>query len=126
MTKLPELNQKLKMVRGDTPSWQGQVTDPDNNHAPKNITGCALTFTAKRDIEDADSSAIIRKTIGNGIVLPVGTAGLFTLGPFLVADTQALEDELVGLVFDIQMVLGGNVSTVAKGTLTVSPDSTQS
>lgn len=127
MTTIPELNQKLKMTRGDTPSWQGQVVDPDNSDLPKDITGCTLTFTAKRDVDDADSAAVIQKTVGNGITLPPGNhAGIFTLGPLLPADTQSLPNENIGLVFDIEMVLGGNVSTVAKGVLYVDAEATQS
>lgn len=125
MTVIPELNQKLKMTRGDTASWQGQVKDPDNQYLPKDITGCTLTWTVKRDVEDADSQAVFQKTVGNGIILPVGNhAGIFTLGPLAPADTQGLPNEKVGLVFDVQMVLGGNTSTVAKGVLYVDPETT--
>lgn len=125
MTKLPELNQKLKMTRGDTPSWLGQVKDPDNSYQPKNIQGATLTFTAKYNVDDSDAEAVIRKTVGNGITIPVGNlTGMFTLGPFLATDTQSLPNENLGLVFDIEMVLAGNTSTVAKGVLFVDSETT--
>lgn len=124
MTMQEALNQKLSMVRGDTNSWLGQVTDPDNDDEPINITGCTMTWTVKRDIADGAGAAVIRKTVGNGITLTTPAAGLFKLGPLLPTDTSVLDDEFVGLVFDVEMVdLAGNVVTVAKGTLFVSPDS---
>lgn len=126
MTTLPELNQKLKMTRGDTPTWEGQVRDPDNQYLPKNITGCTLTFTAKRDVDDSDANAVIQKTVGNGLTITTPSAGIFVLGPLLPADTQSLPNENIGLVFDIEMVLGGNVSTVAKGVLYVDAEATDS
>lgn len=125
MSKLPELNQKLRMTRGDTASWQGQVKDPDNSYLPKDIQGASLTFTAKYDVDDSDADAAIRKTVGSGITIPAGNhSGMFTLGPFLTADTQSLENENQALVFDIQMVLAGNTSTVAKGVLYVDAETT--
>lgn len=132
MIKPLELNQKLKMTRGDTASWSGQVKDPDlldvnGNPTPKNIQGAALTFTVKKDIEDPDSSAVFQKTVGNGITIPVGNlTGMFTIGPLTSADTTSLPNETIGLVFDVQMVLAGNKSTVAAGTLTVRAEGTQS
>lgn len=121
------LNQKLRMTRGDTDSWSGQVVDPDNNDAPVDITGYAMTWTVKRSYSDADSEAVIRKTVGSGITFTAPVTGVFRLGPLLPTDTSGFEDSVVGFVFDVQIVdLTGGVRTCAKGTLTVHPDSTRS
>lgn len=122
-----EMNQKLDMVRGDTATWQGQMINPDDNSIINlNSGGISLWFTVKRSYDDDDLNAVIQKTIGHGITVLSGTGGLFQV-TVLPVDTSVLDNELTGLVFDMQMVdASGNKTTPARGTLLVYAETTTS
>lgn len=118
---IAELNQRLTMVRGDNAAWQGIAVDPTNGLA-KNITGCTITFYAKRSSTDDDSAALITKTVGNGITILNAANGIFQVGPLASADTTQLADALTGLVFAVRLVDGAGVkTTISAGTMIVRP-----
>lgn len=87
-------------------------------------------FTAKRDLSDADASAIISKQLGSGITVTtnggVGVDGVLTVA-ITQADTAALPTGYaVALVYDVRLYdAGGDAYTVAQGILTVTPTATQ-
>lgn len=123
----PEYHQKLQTTRGDTSAWNGQVLDPENSNNPVPLGGCQLWWTVKKSNDDDDSGAIWQKTIGNGITVDNNGTGQFKLGPLAAADTKSLPNRVTGYVWDIQLEdLAGNVITVAKGTLLVLPETTDS
>ena len=87
-------------------------------------------FTAKRDLADDDSAAIISKTLASGITITtnggVGVDGVLTVA-ITQADTAALPTGYaVALVYDVRLYdAAGDGYPVAKGTLTVTPTATQ-
>lgn len=108
--------------RGDTIELSVTVT---RSGAAVDLTDADLTFTAKRRYSDADADAVVQKTLGDGIAV-VGDAEdgeiLVTLDP---EDTDSLTRQTV-LLCDVQLVESdGRVTTVASGTLTITPDVTR-
>lgn len=90
------------------------------------LTGASLWFTAKNAIEDADVDAVFQKTDSDGIVVTDAAGGAvdITIDP---EDTEDLGDEEVVLQCDLQVKeLDGTISTVARGSLRISPDVTRS
>lgn len=107
--------------RGDTIRLALVVT---RSSGPVNLTGAALTFTAKRKINDADIDAIAQKTIGAGITVTDAVNGeaVITLPP---ADTDAFTRDTT-LQCDVQMIeLDGTITTIADGTIEVTRDVTR-
>ena len=98
------------------------------------VTGLAANtdarFTAKRDLGDADSLAIISKRLGSGVTVTT-TGDATTNGVLSVAiapaDTAALPaGYAVALPYDVTLYdTLGDEYTVASGTLTVTPSATQ-
>lgn len=67
---------------------------------PTNLVGCSIWFTVKKTRTDADSAAIVVKTIENGgIVLTDGPGGLFRL--YLTPDDCALILTKRGYFWDV-------------------------
>jgi hypothetical protein len=90
-----------------------------------NLTGYAITFTAKKDIKDADAAVTtIQKILGSGIVVTDAPNGKIriTLAP---EDTEDFPDVDTTYICDVQVKKDGVVSTVAKGTMTITPDVTK-
>lgn len=111
----------FQMWRGDTEVFDAAITVAA---AAVNITGCSLTFTAKRSLQDADADAVFQLTTPSEIVITDGPNGLCQI---LVAsaDTSAL---LVPTLCycDLQLVdTFGNVSTTATGALMIKIDVTR-
>lgn len=52
---------RMTVTRRDDEDYELTCTDVDGN--PINLTGCALFFAAKINIDDPDSEAVIRKVI---------------------------------------------------------------
>lgn len=89
-----------------------------------------VRFTAKRDVSDADSAAIISKTLASGIAIT--TAGDATTNGVLTVtlaptDTTALPaGYAVALAYDVSVYdVSGHAYSVAGGVLTVTPTATQ-
>jgi hypothetical protein len=81
---------RWSMMRGDDPPFSFTVSD---DGTPIDLTGCELTWTAKRHYEDAqDADSTIVKTIGDGIEVVSAAAGtiIVTLD---AADTADIESE---------------------------------
>ena len=70
----------LSQMKGEDKVWTVTL---DGN---PNITGWAITFVLKKRL--GDSSALITKTVGSGIVLTTPTTGIFTV-TIAAADTNA-------------------------------------
>ena len=51
----------IKRIKGDTVDLDIQLFDVEDNEI--NLTGCTVFFTVKRNIQDADSKALISKDI---------------------------------------------------------------
>jgi hypothetical protein len=86
----------------------------------QNITGWLIWFTAKRRVADLDAAAVIQHSTASGgvaITNAAGGLGTVTLSP---ADTAALPEQRLKLFADIQgKDGGGNIFTLAKGTLSI-------
>ena len=90
-----------------------------------NLTGYAITFTAKKDIKDSDGAVTtIQKTLGSGIVVTDAADGKIRI-TLASADTEDFPDVDTTYICDVQVKKDGIVSTVAKGTMTVTPDVTK-
>lgn len=110
----------LSMTRGDTAVFTVTLS----NLSASGLTGCSLYFAAKRSVSDA--SPLFTKSIGSGISVTtngsdtVSGVASVSLNP---ADTSSLPDYPTLLDWDCVLVDGsGNHTTVASGTLFVSPD----
>lgn len=125
MSQPEQMSQTLEITRGDTKEWTFAVID--GTGAAVNLTGITSAFfTAKASITEADTDAgVIQKTIGNGITVDAGSAGTGTI-KLVPADTSASIDARVTLVFDFEIIVGGNTYTPAGGSLLIYPDVTRS
>lgn len=98
-----------------------------------------LWFTVKAQHEDADSAAKVQITEAGGLVILNGAAGTSGDGSLTVDDaaagdiTLALEPEASAALavsvlwrYDVQMLAGTVVTTLAEGNFRVEPDITQS
>lgn len=112
----------FQMWRGDTEVFDAAITV---SGVAVNITGCSLTFTAKRSLTDADADAVLQlTTTGGAIVITNGPGGLCTIS-VASADTSALTVPTL-CYCDLQLVdTLGNVSTTATGTLMIKVDVTE-
>lgn len=87
-------------------------------------------FTAKRDVGDADTLAIINKRLAAGITITTDgnatTPGVLSVA-IAAADTQGLPSGYpVALSYDVRLYDAlGDAYTVASGVLTVEPTATQ-
>jgi len=113
----------LQITRGDQKAFTVMLTDGAG--LPINLTGLALTFTAKRRPTDTDAQAIIVKSGVAGIdVATDPSTGVATLR-IDAADTADLTD-LRTLYWDIQVEdMLGDVRTPLSGRLALSPDITR-
>jgi hypothetical protein len=113
----------LSIHRGDTETFTITLTDGAGD--PLDLTGLAITFTAKRRVSDADEDAVIQKTDVDGIVVdadPTSGIAVLTIEP---ADTADLED-LRTLHWDVQVDDGvGGVRTPLLGRLAITADVTR-
>lgn len=107
----------LIMKRGKTLPFSATCT---SNGQPFDLTGATLKFLAKRRAGDADAGAVITKTDGDGIVVPLPTNGVAQV-QILEADTAALANEETVLVWELQVTSSANPFTVAGGLLTIEP-----
>jgi hypothetical protein len=85
---------------------------------PVNLTGLlGATLRAKRYKTDADSAALITKSLGNGITVIDAANGILTVA-FAPADYATITDEV--LEFALKLKSASNiVSTVAEGSITL-------
>ena len=114
------------MVRGTDRQFQitAQLRNPDTGvvTGPLDLTGAAISFTAKRSMADLDANAVITKSVGSGITITNGPGGLATLA-LVPADTLPLEqDRISSLVYSVEVVeASGKRSEIAQGVLYVDP-----
>jgi hypothetical protein len=109
----------LTMRRGDTVKLNITVT---RGGSAVDLTGASIWFTVKNAVTDADPG-VFQKTVGSGIVVTNAAAGQAQI-TIANADTSAIVGSRT-LLYDIQVKeAGGDITTVANGTITVSPDVT--
>ncbi|MBF0115664.1 MAG: hypothetical protein HQM04_11575 [Magnetococcales bacterium] len=110
------------LYRGDTREFAFEFTDGAGQ--PVNITGHALWFTMKQNMNDEDSEAVFQKQI----VFPASPQSL--QGEAVLTLTSA-ETDLIApgiYVFDFQRVIPDNppvVKTLISGKITILPDITR-
>lgn len=80
----------LSIRRGDDYTGARRIVASvvDGAGAPTSLTGTALTFMVKRSLNDADSLALLSKTVGSGITLASPQSGA-TLGVAYIALASA-------------------------------------
>jgi hypothetical protein len=101
---------RLTLPRGDTGLWEFTVTQPDGT-TPQPITGCTITFSAKRRSSDADADAVVSKSTPSDVEIVDGPGGIVRVH-LVPGDTEDLDAPMT-LLWDLQIVDGlGNVWTV--------------
>lgn len=82
------------------------------------LTGSTVRFVAKEKIADSDGAAIINKTA------TVTVAGNVLTGGFAIdaAETASLPDEGMSLIYGVQIVTGGKVTTLEEGKISIEAD----
>jgi len=117
----------LTVIRGDT----GVLTVTVGSLGSSGLNAYSdIRFSAKRDMGDADTAAIISKTLASGITITtVGnatTSGVLSVA-LAPADTAALPTGYTStLQYDVRLYdAAGDAYTVAQGVLTVAPTATQ-
>ena len=111
-----------KLFRGDTIVIEFAV---NQGGVPTNLTGYSIWFTMKTNITNTDSnSSTIQKTLTNGITILDAAAG--TLKVVIAPNDTATINAETTYVCDLQIKSsGGDISTVADGTIKISMDVTQ-
>lgn len=101
-------------------------TFPPPNAVPVDLTTARIIFTAKMYDTDYDQKAIYQldNAVLTGVVVTSAVGGAFNVTGAPIR-TMPFPDGPVELVFDIQVILAGRVTTVEAGTLTVWPDITR-
>lgn len=101
-------------------------TYPPPNAVPLNLSTARVTFTAKMNDTQWDQKAIwqLDNALLAGIVVTAPFSGAFQVTGAPI-QTYAFPDGPVEMVFDIQVIDNGRVTTVEAGTLTVWPDITR-
>ena len=125
---------ELLIKRGDTETIKATVL---RNGTIFNLTGSMVWFTAKNNISDLDTVAVIKKdSVSGGISIPSPTNGIVLIS-IVPADTASItmpgnltptsqEDYRAELFYDIQVKTpSGEVFTVASSKLFVAFDITQ-
>ena len=125
---------EVRIRRGDTETLKATVY---RNGVIFNLTGSTVWFTAKVNLSDADTAAIIKKnSLSGGISIPSPTNGILLVN-ILPADTLSLtmptnltqnsqEDYVAQLFYDIQVKTpSGEIFTVVRSKMFVQFDITQ-
>jgi hypothetical protein len=106
----------IDIYQGDDYSWGFEFTA---NDVPIDITGWSIYLTAKRNITDPDSSAVIQKIVTSHTD-PVNGKSAMNLTH---TETDAFPEGI--LIYDIQIkTLAGEIHTIYKGQMKVSADVT--
>jgi hypothetical protein len=106
----------LTITRGDTVTHR--VTVKNTDETAKDITGATVRYTI-RTPGFADTQ-VLQKTVGSGIQLTTPASGILDV-TLSATDTAALVPSL-RYVYDCEVTLAGQVSTVQTGVLTVIGD----
>lgn len=124
------LVQDITIVRGDTKTWTLTLTRGSSPVPfPSTAPGTKFWFTAKSSLLNPDDQAVIAiDSVGSfttgSITIISTTLGTASLTLFPPATINLIPP--VTLQYDIQLKeTDGTVSTVAVGTLAVTPDATQ-
>jgi hypothetical protein len=118
------INFNLTVVLGETANMDFAV---QTGGVAQNITGWEIWFTAKRRVSDLDAAAVIQHSTASGGVAITNAAGGLGTVTLLPADTNTLPEQSLKLFADLQgKDGGGNIWTLAKGTLAITPRATDS
>ena len=107
----------LRITRGDSERLKAVITPY--------TAAAGLRFMAKRRLGDADSAAIINKSIGNGIFITVeGGAGVSAEAQIIInpADTQTLPNKRTPVVELFYDLVDGDQHTLDTGKIIVEPE----
>jgi len=82
------------------------------------LTGSIVRFVAKENISDSDAAAIFNKTA------TVTVSGNVLTGVWLIdsVETASLPDAGMSLIYGLQIVTGGKVTTLEEGAISVDAD----
>ena len=109
----------LTITRGDTVIHR--ITVKNTDETAKDITGATARYTIRP--ENYAESQVLQKTVGSGIALTTPLSGILDV-TLSSADTATLAPA-IKYVYDCEVTLSGQVSTVQTGTITVAGDVSQ-
>lgn len=114
----------LTMARGDTPSFDLDINNPDGS--PYNLTGATIKMTALRHKDDPKYRALFSKTSAGGspTIVITNAAGGIARVDMVAADTRYIEVP-AALFYDVEITNGAVTFTPITGTLTISPDASR-
>lgn len=116
------LQQNLALIRGDTNRIDATVTIEG---VPLNISAYDIWCTAKYDKADTDLQALFQVTKAAGAIVVSGVDNNIAEITIAASLTSALTTD-VRVFYDVQIKsAGGQITTVAEGTMTISRDVTR-
>lgn len=119
MTKPAKL--KLTIYQGATFRKRLRWTGPDKAKTPIDLTGCTARMQVRSDVDSP--TVLLTFTTENGGIALGGAAGTVDL---LVSDADTSAIAWEGGVWDLEIVHpGGEVTRLAEGTISVSPEVTR-
>ena len=110
---------------GTTPTLTVDVTDVDGV-TPVVLTGAVIYLTCKKDPGDADPGLFQLSTTSGEIVLSPQSGS--TVGQFVVtfpSDATANLSAMLDYLYDVRIILAGDIQNVLFGTLRLTPTITQ-
>jgi hypothetical protein len=112
---MPATNQNAQMVAGDSKTLAFSCLEADGSAA--NLAGCTLRWWVGRNPKARGTSVLLKKTTSSGISLASASRVLVAIAP---ADTVSLPP---GTYYhELEAIdTGGNVDTLARGSLTIEP-----
>lgn len=114
--------QDLALVRGDTNIFTATIT---LNGAPLDVSGYDIWCTAKYSKDDTDLQALFQVTKAAGAITVGGASNNVATITVAASLTSPLTAD-VKVFYDVQIrSAGGQVSTVAEGTMRISKDVTR-
>jgi hypothetical protein len=111
---------EIRHRRGDDLTLDVALVNDDGT--PADITGFGFTFTVKRSITDLDLDAVWQGSLGSGVAIVDAVAGTALVS----APANATAAWPIGtLLWDLQVIAGGEVHTIDSGKLIVLADVTR-
>mgnify|MGYP001559151543 CR=1 FL=1 len=106
----------LRITRGDTVIHRISVKNTDET--VKDITGATVRYTIRTP--RYTGTQVLQKTVGNGVVLTTPLSGILDVTLSGVETAALIPD--TRYVYDCEIILSGQISTVQEGMITIVGD----
>lgn len=115
----------INMFRGDT---QVLILTVLQDNIPVNISGSTIWMTAKRSVDDPDSSAVFQLVTPTDITLtdPINGVAQIVIPASATQPLTIEKNTTISLVYDVQIkTITDIVSTIDVGNIIIRPDITR-